>query len=207
MPKKNDNYIVLNGQKVELSEELIAQIRQSLSVKSIQLCNVETAGTFKIGKYIFKVLEQKEGQTVAILNDLSRASEKFGDSNNYNGSNVDKICCEFGEKIEQLIGEENLIDFTLDLTSDDGLKDYGTVERKMALLTADLYRKYVHTIDVGRLEKYWWLATADSTATHGCTDWVKCVSPRGNINGSRCYGNINGVRPFCIFNSNIFVSK
>ena len=104
------------------------------------------------------------------------------------------------------MGAENLIGHTVDLTADDGLKCYGSVTRKMSLLTAEQYRKYVYLIDEHKLDKWWWLATAWSTPKHDDTSWIKCVSPRGNIYYG-IYDRNSGVRPFCILKSNIFVSK
>ena len=57
-----------------------------------------------------------------------------------------------------MIGEENLLEHTVDLTANDGLKDYGEVKAKASLLTADRYRKYVQILDTVKMEDYWWLA-------------------------------------------------
>ena len=76
----------------------------------------------------------------------------------------------------------------------------------MSLLTADLYRRYVEILDKYKVEHWWWLATAVSTAKHDVYNWVKCVSLSGSIDNGGV-GAIIGVRPFCIFSSSIFVSK
>lgn len=59
------------------------------------------------------------------------------------------------------IGKESLLPFTSDLTSDDGLKDYGTAEDYVFLLSADLYRKYRPYIP--NQKTWWWLITPWST--------------------------------------------
>ena len=102
---------------------------------------------------------------------------------------------------------ENVCTVEVDLTSDDGLKDYGKVERRAASLTAEQYRKYVAVLDRHKPDAWWWLATPHSTATHGNEDWVKCVSPSGGIHYGHYFYGFNGVRPFCILKSSIFVSK
>ena len=95
----------------------------------------------------------------------------------------------------------------MDLTSEDGLKDYGCIQRRASLLTADMYRHFVGILDLHKLNEWWWLATAHSTKRHENDRWAKCVSPSGGINNV-IYGNVgNGVRPFCILKSTIFVSK
>lgn len=115
------------------------------------------------------------------------------------------MCIDFGCEIANIIGKDNLIEHTVDLTADDGLKCYGKIKRRMSLITANLYRRYVEIIDKYKLNYCWWTVTAYSTPKHNHTSWVKCVSPYGSVGDNGCNGNF-GVRPFCILNSNIFVS-
>ena len=204
--KPMKNYIYLNGSKIDLTEKQVEEIQKSFGIKPIKLSDISTGKTFKIGKYEFIVLEHSAETTAVILKDLLFEEEKFGRNNNYDGSNVDKLCQDFARQIADIVGEENLIEHTVDLTSDDGLKDYGSVKRKMSLLTTELYRRYVYTLDKHKIDKWWWLATAYSTPTHDNADWIKCVSPSGIIFNVIYYFNL-GVRPFCILKSNIFVSK
>ncbi|MBQ7095847.1 MAG: hypothetical protein IJN80_05310 [Clostridia bacterium] len=201
------NYMMLNGKKIELTAEQAEEIKRSFEKTQIKLADIEAGKTFKVGDYEFIVLEQSENAAAVILKALYRNSEFFGENNNYDGSNVDAICKDFGCEIEKIIGEENLIKHTVNLTADDGLKCYGSIERKMSLLTANLYRKYVDLLDEYKIDDWWWTATAYSTPKHDNSSWVKCVSPRGGIHNSDSYDIISGVRPFCILNSNIFVSK
>ena len=130
----------------------------------------------------------------------------FGESNNYDGSEVDAVCNEFAEEIAGIVGEENILLHEVDLTADDGLKDYGIMQRKASLLTTNRYRQYVAILDKHSPKTWWWLATAYSTPAHGYDSIVKCVAPSGNISNDYYY-NDDGVRPFCILNSNIFVSN
>ena len=198
--------IYLNGQKIELSAEQLDKIRSALGVGQIELSSLSPKDIFKIGKHEFIVLEQIEGATMVLLKE-TLGDSKFGDTNNYNGSVVDDACEKFADEIADIIGAENIIEHTVDLTADDGLKDYGTIERRMSLLTADDCRSCVEILDAHKLEKWWWTSTAYSTPAHGDEDIVKCVSPSGNVNRRSSYYYSNGVRPFCILKSNIFVSK
>ncbi|MBO5891242.1 MAG: hypothetical protein J6Q30_00805 [Oscillospiraceae bacterium] len=200
------NYISINGQKTELTEEQIEQIKASFGLESVRLSSVSVGDTVKIGDYELIVLEQS-GDTTALICKNFIETCIFGDSNNYDGSNVDKLCNKFATNLAKVVGEDNVIQHTVDLTADDGLKDYGTVKRLASLLTTDLYRRYVYTLDKFKPDAWWWLATAYSTPTHDHTSWVKCVSPSGRINYDDYYYFFIGVRPFCILNSNIFVSK
>ena len=201
------NYLMLNGKQINLTEEQINSIKQSFNTGDVLLSTLKPAETFKIGKYEFFMLEQFGDSAVVLLKDLLQDDVEFSDNNNnYDGSNVDNICTEFGTVIENIIGADNLVEHTVDLTSDDGLKCYGSVNRKMSLLTAEQYRKYVYTIDEHKLNKWWWTATAYSTPKHEDKSWIKCVSPGGFMGNDYCNYGI-GVRPFCILKSNIFVSK
>ena len=203
-----ENYIMFKGQKIELTEGQISQLQQVLEKADVKLSDVPVGETFKIGTYEFVVLEHCEGGTNVILKGLLKENEEFGDCNNFNDSNVDHICDEFATEISNIVGEDNLFLHTVDLTSDDGLKCYGTVERKMSLLTAELYRRFVEILDKHKLNKWWWLATPYSTPKHDDDDWVKCVSPSGYIDVRYYdYDYGNGVRPFCIFKSSIFESS
>lgn len=200
------NYISINGQKTELTEEQIEQIKASFGLESIRLSEVPVGDTRKIGDYELIVLEQLGDTTVVICKDFIESCS-FGDSNNYDGSNADNLCIGFAAKLAKIVGEDNVIQHTVDLTADDGLKDYGSVKRYASLLTADMYRRYVYTLDKFKPDAWWWLATPYSTPVHDDSTWVKCVSPSGDVSGDGCRCNDRGVRPFCILNSNIFVSK
>lgn len=201
------NYLMLNNRKINLTDEQVKEIEQSFGLGRIKLSDIAVGETFKIGHLEFIVLEHGKETTAAILAKCIGGDMQFGKNNNYQDSYVDAYCNSFASDVEKLIGKKNLIEHTVDLTADDGLKDYGKIKRKASLLTANLYRRYVEILDKFPLKIYWWLATAYSTPTHKDATWVKCVSPSGNIDNCYCYDYFSGVRPFCIFNSSIFVSK
>lgn len=202
-----ENYIHVNGKKIELTDEQVQQIISAYEGgnKQVKLAEIPDGGTFKIGGREFIVLDNCGGVAVSITKDIVK-NMKFGDNNNFADSAVDKFCKEFAEELFEKVGTDNLVEFPVDLTSDDGLKDYGTVNRFVALMTADQYREYVEILDQRKLDDWWWLATPYSTARHENDSWVKCVSPAGGVNSGR-FSNVSyGVRPFCIFKSDIFVS-
>jgi len=197
-----ENYISLNGKKIKLTDEQVEEITKSFGMSQIKLSDIPAGDTFKIGQDEFIVLEQSNDTTAVIFKNLKYEREEFGTNNNYENSNVDKLC----DQLAECFGVDGLVEHTVDLTSDDGLKDYGKIRRKMSLLTTEMYRKYVHILDKHKVDSWWWLATAYSTPTHDNSSWVKCVSPSGDINDNG-YCNYRGFRPFCILKSNIFVSK
>ena len=204
---KKENYLCLNGQKIELTKEQLLKIRDSISKKT-KLSEKEVGEIVTIGDYEYIVLEQNliTHQTSLLMKDLLEDDVKFGDTADFKTSNVKNILDKFALQLEKEVGEDNVIEHTVDLTADDGLKDYGKTTAKVSLLTCDLYRKFVYVIEKFKLDKWWWLATPFSTPTHDYSTLVKCVSPRGCIGINYYFFSDYGVRPFCILNSNIFVS-
>jgi len=201
------NCIIINGQKIELTLELIEKIVAAHRASGVKLSDIPEGETFKIGDYTFVVLHQTTDGTAVILKDCHPEDIKFGSNNNYDGSAVDDCCNKFAESLASLIGEENIVSHEVVLTSDDGLDDYGHVTRKASLLTTELYRRYVRILDKFKPDRWWWLATPWSTETHGNSSAVRCVSPSGYVCNGICSCNYDGVRPFCILKSDIFVSK
>ena len=200
------NYIKLNGKKIELNDTQVDEIKRSFGIGAKKLSEISEGGTFKIGKYEFAVLEQLEDSAVVIKKEKYGSDIHFGSNNNYDGSDADALCNKFGDEIAGIIGKDNMLEFEIDLTANDGMKCYGSVKRRMALRTADMQRKYAYIFD--KLPKFWeWLATAYSTPKHEDSTRVECVSPLGNLsfNFGIYYGI--GVRPFCILKSDIFVSE
>lgn len=200
-----NNYIVINNQKIELTDEQVKLIIAAQKAESAELSSFAVGETVKIGDHLMVVLEQFGKETALIRKELLPDTQ-FGTNNNFDGSYVDEACRKFAQELMEEVGEDNVVLHVVDLTSDDGLKDYGTVERRASLLTADQYRKYVAVLDQHKPDDWWWLATPFSTPAHDNDRWNKCVSPSGCISGDDC-NNVIGVRPFCILKSNIFVSK
>ena len=195
------DYIVINGVTYDLVKR-----EETVAAPGPKLADYAVGDTVKLGNHEMVVLEHVGDATVLIRKELLRTREVFGENNNYDGSNVDEICNEFADELAGIVGEDNILLHEVDLTSDDGLKDYGMVQRKASLLTTDRYRQYVEILDKHKIDAWWWLATAFSTPAHDSDDWVKCVSPSGFIDFNLYYGD-RGVRPFCILKSDIFVSN
>lgn len=108
------------------------------------------------------------------------------------------------EKIENEIGEENVIGFERNLLSVDGQKEYEKCKDKVSMLALDEYRKYRSLIP--NEEYYWWLLTPWSTPCNEYYKWTAVVPPSGNIDYYHCNYSC-GVRPVCIFSPSIFESK
>ena len=202
------NCIIINNQKIELTQEQIDQIMAAHNASSVKLSDIPAEETCKIGEHEFIVLEHTGDTTLLVRKDPLPGDIVFGENNNYDGSNADAACVAFGNEIAAIVGAENILLHTVDLTANDGLKDYGEIERYASAFTADRQRRYVQTMDKYPTDRWCWLATPWSTPSHESDRYVLCVSPSGDIRYYySCYDDDCGVRPFCILKSNIFVSK
>ncbi len=204
-----NNYIFINGKCIELTDEQVKQLmgQDEAETTGTLLSEISEGDICQIGGQDFVVLEHIEGVGTAIIRrELLPEETSFDESDNsYDGSNVDRACNEFAESLAAVVGADNIVEHEVDLTADDGLKDYGVIRRKVSVLTAERYRRYVYILDKFKVDAWQWLATACSTKAHDWYTAVKCVSPSGYMLYD-CY-NVIGVRPFCILKSNIFVSK
>ena len=129
-----------------------------------------------------------------------------GNSNNFpKGTLCKYLNGEFIKKLKANGADTSaLIPTTIDLTSDDGLKDYGETTQKIFLLTCDMYRKYRSVIP--NLDDWWWLATAYSTESNGYAHYARYVSSDGSLYNDGAYAGSNGVRPAFYLKSSILES-
>ena len=129
-----------------------------------------------------------------------------GNSNNFpKGTLCKYLNGEFIKKLKANGADTSaLIPTTIDLTSDDGLKDYGETTQKIFLLTCNMYRKYRSVIP--NLDDWWWLATAYSTESNGYAYYARRVYSVGSLNYSNAYYGYLGVRPAFYLKSSILES-
>lgn len=129
-----------------------------------------------------------------------------GNSNNFpKGTLCKYLNGEFIKKLKANGADTSaLIPTTIDLTSDDGLKDYGETTQKIFLLTCDMYRKYRSVIP--NLDDWWWLATAYSTESNGYALYARGVRSDGSLGDYRAYDGGRGVRPAFYLKSSILES-
>lgn len=129
-----------------------------------------------------------------------------GNSNNFpKGTLCKYLNGEFIKKLKTNGADTSaLIPTTIDLTSDDGLKDYGETTQKIFLLTCDMYRKYRSIIP--NLDDWWWLATAYSTESNGYAYYARYVLSDGSLSYNYAYDGYYGVRPAFYLKSSILES-
>lgn len=189
------------------SAEIIKSILGNTGIAPLtRLDFIEPGTVVKAGKFEIIVLEHLEEGTAILFKDSLEERRKF-DSNSGNWISSDLrnyLNTDFYKSLSAEIGEENIVEHTVDLTTVEGSKKFGTVQDKVSLLTCHQFSKYHDILEKFKLDKWWWLCTPIDVP--GWEDCARAVY----VNGLVFYFNYNyvgGVRPFCILKSNIFVSK
>ncbi|MBC5688145.1 hypothetical protein H8S37_04250 [Mediterraneibacter sp. NSJ-55] len=130
---------------------------------------------------------------------------EFGCTTNYAESSIRErvVNSDFAKALEEKYGE-NLVPVSIDLTSLDGLKDYGILnEDILGIPDINLYRECRENIFVGN--SWWWLVTPNSTPAVYDSSFVQYVDYGGRVSCNGCGYDGGGVRPFFILPSSIFV--
>lgn len=193
---------------LEVARELVRQLEEAERKNKVELSTLAPGDVFEIGKNDFIVLEQMSFETKVISKDFMAENIVYDeDSRDYNESNLKKVIeDEIQPIIESEVGENNLVEHTVELTSVDMQHEFDDCKCKVRPITFDETRKYNNLLPNKELDDWWWTCTPWSTAERGCKYSIAVVSCAGRI--SNCYCNNNyGVRPVCILKSNIFVSK
>ena len=154
---------------------------------------------FTRGGIEFVALGMEQGGVLAVaakrLED-EMAYDEDG-SNDWRKSSLRKY---LNEEFVKNFDKGDLLPFVSDLTSDDGMTDYGTSEDFVALLSDNLYRKYRKF-----MPKYdTWVWTITPWSCHpGDANIERGVGTSGALSNSHAIHG-NGVAPACIFNPSIF---
>lgn len=106
--------------------------------------------------------------------------------------------------IDAVKGPHAFLSTELDLTADDGLKDYGTCTVTIFSLTVDQYRRNRDVIP--NADDWWWLSTAYSTASNGYEHSARRVYSDGTLYRSLAYDGYYGLRPACYLKSDLMIS-
>lgn len=193
---------------LELAKKLVAAIEKEDQKNKVMLKDIPVGGKFDTGIGRFIVLEQKENYTAVITEDLYREDVKFDDDcTDYKKSSLRELC--EGEILNEFVaefGEDNICENEAGLVTVDGQKVFEKLLTKVRPLTFDEARECNDLLVNKDIPDWYWTCTPWSTKERGCGYSVAVVSPSGLISNYSCYGS-NGVRPFCILKSNIFVSK
>lgn len=194
----------LQEQIDELKKEINAlKGNNSMNMKKLP-AGLSIGDEFQLAGTTWKILDIA-GEGYVCLAESIGNKEFDSDDNNWETSKLRSyLNKEFLEKLEEEIGEGNVLGFERNLLSLDGQTEYGSCTDKVSLLTVDEYRKYRKYIP--NANKWWWLISPWCTPCNGCSDAVTVVSSSGYISYDNYNSNV-GVRPFCIFSSSIFESE
>lgn len=106
--------------------------------------------------------------------------------------------------IDAMKGPHAFLTTDLDLTADDGLRDYGACAVTIFSLTTDQYRRNRDVIPL--VNGPYWLSTAYSTASNGYEHSARYVRSDGALDwNDACDGRL-GLRPACYMDSNLLIS-
>ena len=155
-------------------------------MKKIALKNAARGTAFDYAGQSWILLENDDGRALCLSKDIieTRAFDE-GNCNNFavasskeylNGAYLDNL-------LEDVNGPNAFLTTELDLTTDDGLKDYGTCTVTIFLLTVDQYRRNRDVIP--NADDWWWLSTAFSTKSNGYESLARGVSSGGALNRVR----------------------
>ena len=160
---------------------------------------------FVYGKKNCMVLEHMDDGTLCMVLDEDFES-KFGETNNFSESELRKKLN--GEYLDEWVKDgadrASFVLMQVDLTANDGLKDYGTCECLLAPRTCDQHRKYRYLIPNPK-ENWEWTATAYSTKANGYSLTAYQVTVAGDLNDGNIAYSAYGVRPLFKLNPNTVV--
>lgn len=169
---------------------------------AIKVMEVTAGKTVKVAGMNWVVLDHIEGKgTLCLMEDIleERAfhnKDKEGCNNWANSSLRQYLNSEFAARLL----DRQLAEMEVDLTSDDGMTDYGKTKDYIALLTADQYRKYRSLIP--EADDWWWLATP-WTCNSAYSYYVRCVNTNGTLYNHYAYYGYYGVRPALVFKESV----
>ena len=165
-------------------------------MKKIALKNAARGTAFDYAGQSWILLENDDGRALCLSKDIieTRAFDE-GNCNNFavasskeylNGAYLDNL-------LEDVNGPNAFLTTELDLTTDDGLKDYGTCTVTIFLLTVDQYRRNRDVIP--NADDWWWLSTAFSTKSNGYESLARFVSTDGTLNWNSAFNGSHWPAP------------
>lgn len=198
------NVKIENGKvTIDFNPEQLAALTCS---NKVELSTLKPKDEFKLGDEVFIVLEQTDNGTKVISKEFAYNNMKFGDNSDWKMSPIRKILNnEYFKKIAAIIGEKNILSMDRDLTSLDGLDDYGACTDKVSLLTAVEYAKYHKILGLKSNYTDWrWLITPMSTPSNDYARGACFVYSNGVLGWDACCCT-GSVRPFLNLESSISV--
>lgn len=161
----------------------------------IRIKNLRSGEHFEFCGFEWVLLGDEQSGKLAVMADI--IDEYPFDKNNKNDWRKSSLRAELNEKFIKKLDTAALLPFVSDLTADDGLKDYGTSEDLVFLLSCDLYRKYRAV-----MPKYnTWVWTITPYSTHpSYADYERYVYTDGALYDHGYATHSGGAAAACLFN-------
>ena len=173
--------------------------------KGKPLSEYKPGETAVIGNREYIILDCLDNYTKVISKDFLYSSS-FGDNNDWRKSKIrEKLNGKVYKELASIVGKDNIITMTRDLTAMDGSGSYGTCEDKISLLTFDEYRKYHEILGIEINYPDWWYLITPASMRKNYARGVCYVNSSGVPFWGVCDYSV-GVRPFCILKSSVLTS-
>ena len=180
--------------------------------KSIKLFQVRPGEHFIHDGVEYVKLDEAAGATFVLGVEATLKNVQFEsddaereDHNNYIGSNLER------EGIRWLREQhpdtfDAVVERLVNLTTMDGMTDYGIPLASVRALTIDEYRKYRHLIPL--TDEPYWLATGWTTkrSPYSDTNYAYYINTDGSVNNGSVYNYYFAARPALYLKSSILVS-
>lgn len=180
--------------------------------KTMEICKVRNGERFIVDGEEFVKLGDIAGDAFVLLADTlpdycafeSEDADDDRDHNNFIGSNVKRVVDEWLHSHKVL--SEAALALPIDLTSMDGMTDYGMPNVYGRILTVDEYRKYRRFIPL--TDKPFWTATPWCTrsSSSSYSNYAYSVHPDGSLRSSYAYRALYCARPALALKSSLLVS-
>ena len=180
--------------------------------KTIELCKVRPGETFTLDGIDFVKLDEDMGQAFALTCDVALKNVPFEDDdadredhNNFCGSWIEQAMATwFSDKHAPIF--DAAVERDIDLTTMDGMTDYGHPGVSFRLLTIDEYRKYRKLIPLA--SEPWWIATGWTTKSSPRSNAYRAYSvyTDGTLRDRDVYYACFAARPALYLKSSILVS-
>lgn len=164
----------------------------------MKIKDIKIGSKFKFGKIEFVKLDNAYGGCLCLATNILFGN-RFDEDSESNWE-ISTLRQKLMEVIGDYIDTSTLVSFDRDLTTDDGVTDYGHCTDTISLLTCDEYRKYRKLIP--NCGEWHWTITADSVTY---SDNVRGVYSDGSLDYDHAYYGVGGVRPLCVLKPDTIV--
>lgn len=188
----------------------IFERRKTIMTKKMEICKVRNGERFIVDGEEFVKLDDIAGGAFVLLADTlpdycafeSEDADDDRDHNNFIGSNVKRVVDEWLHRHKTLSNAAMAL--PIDLTSMDGMTDYGMPNVYGRILTVDEYRKYRRFIPL--TDKPFWTATPWCTRSSPIQTRAYYVGTDGSVYNNSAYYARHCARPALALKSSLLVS-